>query len=1091
MKRMTHRMLRSITFLAVLLAPAIASAGTVSGTVTYENKIYQDTGFTGTEYLPVRLADVEIVRSSDGVVLGSGETGIDGTFSIVIPDGGTLNIFLRAYARQDNAAVNVVVKNNSTSGSIYTATTTGTDQNTSAPIAGFNMAISIAGGAASAFNIFDVAVISSQFAATVDIPFPSPLPKLTLYWEAGSSNGTYFSKAANAIFLLGLSTDSDDYDDDIVAHEIGHFLASNFSRDDSPGGNHTISGQYDLRLAWSEGWAHYWSCAARRFAGSTRYPAPQTIIDTFGTAASSFEIETPSLASQTVMATNEVAVAAILWDISDNSPSEAVFDALAKGDDEIWTVFNNELPLRSQISLEDFYLAWRGQVVPADVTATAAILENRGIRYTADAYESNNTPATATLIASSTTLTNTIFPAADQDWFKFTVGLGDTVTAETLNLRDGADTVVEIYDSNGTTVLASNDDRTTADVSSYLRHEFTASGTFYLRVTAYAGPLQVAELGSYDIRLTLAPNASPTVAISASTSSGTVPFAVNFSVTASDSDGTIASYDWDFNGDGVFEYSTTYSGSISYTYTSPGMFTAMVRVTDNKGASTIATTTITVASPVIAPTTTVTIDSVSGSTAPVTAMFTVTLVPTATMYRWDFDGDGVIDSSSSTSNTAVWIYTVPGSYEAIVYIADQGAATYVARASQIVVNAGVNPPALASFTASSNGGNRPLTVILTASATDNGSISTYEWDFDGDGRYDRKTFGLASVSYTYTAAGTFTPRVRVTDNSNLSVILDISSPITVVQVSSGGWIVDPSTSDTLWGETMTITAQTVPAGTSKKIQFQYRINTPQGAWSDVGAPMTSAASLVRTSWDIRSFADATVLDLRAVIDDVTATETVTVSLTSTDPGRYEYADASGNRVIERRIDRHLSTVVNTSDGLTLRFPLGSISASLNPRLRIVAFNASSKPPSGSSAGLSSVGGAFDLSFIDSGVTIVNDYTIEFAYGDDDDNGYIDGGNVTAATLNIHWWNPSASRWVRDDVSTVNRTDRRIVVTANHMTEFALFGSGATAGGGGGGGGGPCSIAVDRGTPSDTPLLALLLVSILTLVWAVSRRVAAR
>jgi endonuclease/exonuclease/phosphatase family metal-dependent hydrolase len=87
-------------------------------------------------------------------------------------------------------------------------------------------------------------------------------------------------------------------------------------------------------------------------------------------------------------------------------------------------------------------------------------------------------------------------------------------------------------------------------------------------------------------------NQPPQLSISASTTSGTTPLPVNFVANASDPDGYINSYSWNF-GDG----GTSTQASPSHTYTSTGTFTAQLTVTDNGGAATTRTVTITVSSP--------------------------------------------------------------------------------------------------------------------------------------------------------------------------------------------------------------------------------------------------------------------------------------------------------------------------------------------------------------------------------------------------------------------------------------------------------------------------------------------------------------
>lgn len=90
-------------------------------------------------------------------------------------------------------------------------------------------------------------------------------------------------------------------------------------------------------------------------------------------------------------------------------------------------------------------------------------------------------------------------------------------------------------------------------------------------------------------------NASPTVTLSANTTSGNAPLAVSFTANASDSDGTITQYEWDLDGDGVYEATNTNSTN-TYTYNSAGTYNASVRVTDNGSATAISAVTITVSS---------------------------------------------------------------------------------------------------------------------------------------------------------------------------------------------------------------------------------------------------------------------------------------------------------------------------------------------------------------------------------------------------------------------------------------------------------------------------------------------------------------
>ncbi|HEX5736714.1 MAG TPA: PKD domain-containing protein [Blastocatellia bacterium] len=86
-------------------------------------------------------------------------------------------------------------------------------------------------------------------------------------------------------------------------------------------------------------------------------------------------------------------------------------------------------------------------------------------------------------------------------------------------------------------------------------------------------------------------NQPPQVTINASATSGGAPLAVNFTSTASDPDGTIASYSWTF-GDG----NTSSQPNPANTYQATGTYTARLTVTDNQGATASAERLITVTS---------------------------------------------------------------------------------------------------------------------------------------------------------------------------------------------------------------------------------------------------------------------------------------------------------------------------------------------------------------------------------------------------------------------------------------------------------------------------------------------------------------
>ena len=98
---------------------------------------------------------------------------------------------------------------------------------------------------------------------------------------------------------------------------------------------------------------------------------------------------------------------------------------------------------------------------------------------------------------------------SDQDWVKFQITKANTtLRLETLNLGVGqswdgfwnqTDTVLELYGTDATTQLTSNDDVKGGVLRSLIEYTFTTPGTYYLKVRPYL----VGGLGeTYDVRLT-------------------------------------------------------------------------------------------------------------------------------------------------------------------------------------------------------------------------------------------------------------------------------------------------------------------------------------------------------------------------------------------------------------------------------------------------------------------------------------------------------------------------------------------------------------------------------------------------------------
>jgi PKD repeat protein len=173
----------------------------------------------------------------------------------------------------------------------------------------------------------------------------------------------------------------------------------------------------------------------------------------------------------------------------------------------------------------------------------------------------------------------------------------------------------------------------------------------------------------------------PTAAASINPSNGPAPLTVNFTGSGTDSDGTITKFEWDFDGDGTFDFSSPTTGNTSHVFNSAGTFDSVFRVTDNDGLTATARVTATAVrvGPPGSPTATITSPASppTGNT-PFNVSFNGTGADgdgTIAKFEWDFDGDGAFDFSSAASAAATFKYESPGLYTAALRVTDNAGLT--------------------------------------------------------------------------------------------------------------------------------------------------------------------------------------------------------------------------------------------------------------------------------------------------------------------------------------------------------------------------------------------------------------------------------
>jgi len=249
---------------------------------------------------------------------------------------------------------------------------------------------------------------------------------------------------------------------------------------------------------------------------------------------------------------------------------------------------------------------------------------------------------------------------------------------------------------------------------------------------------------------------------SASFSSSCLNLICSFDASASADDGTIVSYSWDFG-----DNSSASIVAPGHTYSIDGNFTVVLTVTDDQGATSNSSQTVSVS-------------AAGGGNNPPSATFSASCTDLScnfdasastddvgiTGYSWDF-GDGTSGNTVTTGH----IYSSDGVYTVILTVTDGGSASSTSQQS-IPVSSGNSPPS-AGFSYFCT----ELSCDFDGSTSldTDGTVVTYAWDF-GDA-----TNGVGVVpSHTYALVGSYSVVLSVTDNDGAT-----SSAAQSVQVSSG------------------------------------------------------------------------------------------------------------------------------------------------------------------------------------------------------------------------------------------------------------------------------------------------------------------
>jgi PKD repeat protein len=240
---------------------------------------------------------------------------------------------------------------------------------------------------------------------------------------------------------------------------------------------------------------------------------------------------------------------------------------------------------------------------------------------------------------------------------------------------------------------------------------------------------------------------------------------------SSDPDGSIALYEWDWESDGVYDFSAAFSGA-GHAYSAQGYYDVRLRVTDDDGDTAVSAPQrklVTYAPAAVFTESAHSIQAGKAITFDPSGSFDPGLEGGLVLYEWDWESDGVYDQSTTTPLIVSHTYIIPGTYTVTLRVTSNNGLTGTASAEKTVYlgppPTPIQSPPKALFSEDKHVAPVGGTISFDAGESGDldGTIVLYEWDWNSDGVYDYSSTS-PTASYAYSSLGLYTVTLRVTDD---------------------------------------------------------------------------------------------------------------------------------------------------------------------------------------------------------------------------------------------------------------------------------------------------------------------------------------
>lgn len=372
----------------------LLSSVVVSGKVTYDY-VPSNSDHVGLDYqniIPKSAKHILVEAvNGEGKPFASTSTDENGTYTLTLPQNTDLKIRVRAQMRRADSVIwDVKVVDNTNSNALYVMEGSLVSTGNSDSIRDLHAASGWGGSnytstrTAAPFAILDIVYKAMQkiIAADNQAVFSPLQVNWSTHNRAASGdpkNGDIVTShySASNLFILGdEDSDTDEYDDHVIAHEWGHYYEDTFSRLDSIGGSHGSDDKLDIHVAFSEGWGNAFSAIALD---------KPVYFDTYGAAQSHgyyFDIESGTNSNKGWY--SESSIQRILYDLYDSQSDGG--DTLSLGFSPMHSVFTGAQRSAPVLTNVFSFITYMKKENPADEEQIDMIVSSEDIAQITDIF---------------------------------------------------------------------------------------------------------------------------------------------------------------------------------------------------------------------------------------------------------------------------------------------------------------------------------------------------------------------------------------------------------------------------------------------------------------------------------------------------------------------------------------------------------------------------------------------------------------------------------------------------------------------------------------------------------------------------------